>query len=87
MKWMIKLIIVLVIILPCYADTKEQKKSPIELSWGNSMYQKQYPKATTLFYHPNDWSSFQGGLSVDGINSYAGFVGVTFNLPWFKKKY
>lgn len=75
------ILLLLIVILPCYAEDKI-----LEISWGNSMYQKEYPKATSLFYHPNDWSSFQTGISIDNIDSYAGFFGITFNLPRIKRK-
>ena len=78
--------VLLIIILLCLPVYGGEKKSPVEFTWGNSMYSEQYPNNTNLFYHLTDWSVLQTGVSIDGIDSYAGFFGITFNLPQGKKK-
>jgi len=60
--------------------------APVELSLGTGMYKDQCAGAAGLFIHPNDWSMLQGGFAFGNSDNYAGYVGMTFSLPWFKKR-
>lgn len=59
-----------------------------EVSFGAGMFRDQCAGAAGLFLHPTNWSMLQGGFSFGNQNNYAGFVGMTFNIPpiRFKKK-
>jgi autotransporter adhesin len=59
-----------------------------EVSLGAGVFRDQCAGAAGLFLHPNKWSMLQGGFAFGNQNNYAGFVGMTFNIPpiRFKKK-
>jgi hypothetical protein len=52
------------------------------------VFRDQCAGAAGLFLHPNKWSMLQGGFAFGNQDNYAGFVGMTFNIPpiRFKKK-
>ena len=59
-----------------------------EVSLGAGVFRDQCAGAAGLFLHPNKWSMLQGGFAFGNQDNYAGFVGMTFNIPpiRFKKK-
>jgi hypothetical protein len=60
--------------------------TPIELSLGMGVYKDQCAGATGVFIHPNEYSMLQGGIAYGNEDNWAGFVGVTFSIPWKHKK-
>ena len=60
--------------------------APVELSVGMGMYKDQCAGAAGLFLHPSDNFMIQGGVAFGNSDDWAGYVGVTFNFPWFKRK-
>ena len=60
---------------------------PVELSVGMGMYRDQCAGAAGLFIHPTDNVMIQGGFAFGNSSNYAGFVGTTISLPWFRKKH
>lgn len=59
-----------------------------EVSLGAGVFRDQCAGAAGLFLHPTNWSMLQGGFAFGNQNNYAGFVGMTLNIPpiRFKKK-
>jgi autotransporter adhesin len=59
-----------------------------EVSLGAGVFRDQCAGAAGLFLHPTNWSMLQGGFAFGNQDNYAGFVGMTFNIPpiRFKKK-
>ena len=60
--------------------------APVELSLGTGIYRDQCAGAVGLFVHPNNNSMLQGGAAFGNDNNWAGYLGVTFNLPQIRIK-
>ena len=62
-----------------------RSNAPVELSIGAGMYRDQCAGAAGLFVHPSDNWMLQGGFAFGNQNNYAGYAGMTINLPWFRR--
>lgn len=63
-----------------------RSNAPVELSLGTGIFRDQCAGAAGLFVHPSDKIMLQGAAAFGNNNDWAGYVGLTIGLRWFKKK-